>query len=63
MDTKTETKPAAEPKANISFQLVGAPAERFLAYKKKQNLKQNAEIGRKLMLDQLDQVFPESQAS
>jgi len=40
-------------KLGVFFQLEGDDLKAFLAYKQKSNLKANAEIARKLMLDQL----------
>lgn len=39
----------------ISFRLEGEEAEKFLAYKKNEFIKNNAEAGRKLMLERLHQ--------
>ena len=43
---------------NIAFPLSGEEAARFLAYKKAEFLKNNAEAGRKLMLERLHEVQP-----
>lgn len=40
-------------KLGVFFQLEGEDLENFLAYKQRSNLKANAEIARKLVLDQL----------
>ena len=49
-------------KLGVFFQLEGDDLKAFLAYKQKSNLKANAEIARKLMLDQL-RVLTQVQAS
>ena len=46
---------AVKARAAISFELEGEDAVRFLAYKKKQYLKGNAEAGRKLLFERLEQ--------
>ncbi len=40
-------------KLGVFFQLEGEDLKNFLAYKQRSNLKANAEIARKLVLDQL----------
>lgn len=49
-------------RVNISFPLEGEEAEMFLAYKKNEFLKNNAEAARKLALERLHQVTTERKA-
>jgi hypothetical protein len=49
-------------KVFISYRLEGEEAKQFLAYKKREKLKNSAEAARKLMLERLDQATAESEA-
>jgi len=46
-------------RVNISFPLEGEEAEKFLAYKKNEFIKNSSEAARKLMLERLHQVSVE----
>jgi hypothetical protein len=56
MSKQAQTEKVASEAEYISYKLIGEEAERFRRFKKQINLKNNAEVARKALLDQMEQT-------